>query len=32
MRIGVMLRVLEEKGGIGVYARNLIPELLGIDQ
>jgi glycosyltransferase involved in cell wall biosynthesis len=32
MRIGIMLRVFDEKGGIGVYARNLIPELLGIDQ
>ena len=32
MRIGVMLRVFEETGGIGVYARNLIPELLSIDK
>lgn len=32
MRIGVMLRVFEEKGGIGVYARNILPELLKIDQ
>jgi glycosyltransferase involved in cell wall biosynthesis len=32
MRIAVMLRTLDEKGGIGVYTRNLIESLLGIDQ
>lgn len=32
MRIGIMLRALDEKGGIGVYARNLVPEILSIDQ
>jgi glycosyltransferase involved in cell wall biosynthesis len=31
MRIGVMLRAYDEYGGIGVYARNLVPELLRID-
>jgi len=32
MRIGMMLRALDEKGGIGVYTNNLIPELLRIDK
>ena len=31
MRIAVMLRTLDEKGGIGVYSRNLIETLLDID-
>jgi glycosyltransferase involved in cell wall biosynthesis len=31
MRIAVMLRALEEKGGIGVYSRNLIESLLELD-
>ena len=31
MRIAVMLRTLEEKGGIGVYSRNLIETLLELD-
>jgi glycosyltransferase involved in cell wall biosynthesis len=31
MRIGMMLRSLDEKGGIGVYTNNLIHELLRID-
>lgn len=32
MRIAVMLRTLDEKGGIGVYTKNLIETLLSIDQ
>src|SRR5262245_28679410 len=32
MRIGVMLRSIDEKGGVGVYSRNIVKELLGIDQ
>jgi glycosyltransferase involved in cell wall biosynthesis len=31
MRIGMMLRALDEKGGIGVYTNNLLHELLSID-
>lgn len=31
MRIGVMLRCIDERGGIGVYARNIVEELLKID-
>lgn len=31
MRIGLMLRALDEKGGIGVYAANITEELLAID-
>lgn len=31
MRIGMMLRALDEKGGVGVYTNNLIQELLCID-
>jgi glycosyltransferase involved in cell wall biosynthesis len=31
MRIGVMLRCIDERGGIGVYARNLLEELLERD-
>jgi glycosyltransferase involved in cell wall biosynthesis len=32
MRIGLMLRSLDEKGGIGVYSYNLVRELLRIDR
>lgn len=32
MRIGIMLRCIDETGGIGVYARNIVRELLEIDQ
>lgn len=32
MRIGMMLRALEEKGGVGVYARYITHELLAIDR
>jgi len=32
MRIGMMLRAADEKGGIGVYSRNLLKELLAIDR
>ena len=28
MRIGVMLRAFEEKGGVGVYTRNITRHLL----
>ncbi|HET9299010.1 MAG TPA: glycosyltransferase family 1 protein [Candidatus Polarisedimenticolaceae bacterium] len=31
MRIGVMLRCIDERGGIGVYARNIVEELLKLD-
>jgi glycosyltransferase involved in cell wall biosynthesis len=31
MRIGVMLRAIDEKGGVGVYTRNIITELLRLD-
>jgi glycosyltransferase involved in cell wall biosynthesis len=31
MRIGIMARSYDEKGGIGVYTRNIIRELLAID-
>lgn len=31
LRIGVMLRSLDEKGGIGVYTRNIVQELLHLD-
>ncbi len=31
MRIGVMLRTIDEKQGIGVYTRNLMDKLLAID-
>jgi glycosyltransferase involved in cell wall biosynthesis len=31
MRIGLMLRTLDEKGGIAVYSQNLVQELLRID-
>jgi glycosyltransferase involved in cell wall biosynthesis len=32
MRIGIMLRSLDEKGGIGVYSRYLTQELLDLDR
>jgi glycosyltransferase involved in cell wall biosynthesis len=32
MRIGIMLRALDEKGGIGIYTRNITEELLVRDQ
>ena len=31
MRIGVMLRSIDEKGGVGVYTRNIVKELLKLD-
>ena len=31
MRIGVMLRSIDEKGGVGVYTRNIVKELLQLD-
>jgi glycosyltransferase involved in cell wall biosynthesis len=32
MRIGIMLRAIDEKGGVGVYARNIVLELLQMDR
>ena len=32
MRIGIMLRALDEKGGVGVYTRNIVQELLNVDR
>lgn len=32
MRIGMMLRTFDEKGGVGVYARNITAELLAMDR
>ena len=32
MRIGLMLRSIEEKGGVGVYTRNIVQELLQLDK
>lgn len=32
MRIGIMLRAIDEKGGVGVYTRNIVAELLQMDQ
>lgn len=32
MRIGIMLRAYDEKGGVGVYAQNVVEELLRIDR
>jgi glycosyltransferase involved in cell wall biosynthesis len=32
MRIGIMLRAIDEKGGIGVYTRNIVAELLQLDR
>ncbi len=31
MRIGIMLRSIDEKGGVGVYTRNIVRELLQLD-
>ena len=31
MRIGVMLRSITERGGVGIYTRNIVEELLKID-
>lgn len=31
IRIGIMLRAFDEKGGIGVYTRNLVHEMLLVD-
>lgn len=32
MRIGIMLRSIDEKGGVGVYTRNIVEELLQLDR
>ena len=32
MRIGIMLRALDEKGGVGVYTRYLTQKLLELDR
>jgi glycosyltransferase involved in cell wall biosynthesis len=32
IRIGIMLRAFDEQGGIGVYARNIVQELLNLDR
>ncbi|MGB6334888.1 MAG: hypothetical protein WBG96_04650, partial [Thermoanaerobaculia bacterium] len=32
MRIGLMLRAFDEKGGVGVYTRNIVEELLRADR
>lgn len=32
LHIGIMLRTIDETGGIGVYTRNIVEELLRIDQ
>jgi glycosyltransferase involved in cell wall biosynthesis len=32
MRIGIMLRSIDEKGGVGVYTRNIVKELLELDR
>ncbi len=32
MRIGIMLRCIDERGGIAIYARNIVEELLKIDR
>jgi glycosyltransferase involved in cell wall biosynthesis len=31
MRIGIMLRSIDEKGGVGLYTRNIVKELLQLD-
>jgi glycosyltransferase involved in cell wall biosynthesis len=31
MRLGIMLRSIDEKGGVGVYTRNIVRELLQLD-
>lgn len=32
MRIGIMLRSIDEKGGVGVYTRNIVKELIDLDR
>jgi glycosyltransferase involved in cell wall biosynthesis len=32
MRIGIMLRSIDEMGGVGVYTRNIVTELLRLDK
>jgi len=32
MHIGIMLRSIDEKGGVGVYTRNIVEELLQLDR
>jgi glycosyltransferase involved in cell wall biosynthesis len=32
MRIGIMLRSFDEKGGVGVYSQNIVTELLSLDK
>lgn len=32
MRIGIMLRSIDERGGVGVYSRNIVRELLQLDK
>ena len=32
MRIGIMLRSIDEKGGVGIYTRNIVKELLQLDK
>jgi glycosyltransferase involved in cell wall biosynthesis len=32
MRIGIMLRSIDEMGGVGVYTRNIVKELLQLDK
>jgi glycosyltransferase involved in cell wall biosynthesis len=32
MRIGIMLRAIDEKGGVSVYSRNIVAELLQLDR
>lgn len=32
MRIGIMLRAFDEKGGISIYAQNIVKELLEMDE
>jgi glycosyltransferase involved in cell wall biosynthesis len=32
MRIGIMLRSFDEKGGVGVYSQNIVAELLNLDR
>jgi glycosyltransferase involved in cell wall biosynthesis len=32
MRIGIMLRAIDQKGGVGVYTHNIVKELLELDK
>ena len=32
MRIGIMLRTMSERQGIGIYTRNVVDQLLRIDR